>query len=90
MNEAPPAAAAAEPQKLYKYQIRTKGGGSFEVESPWDWMAFWSLVKRDGYVISVKGFIPYHAIDSMWPVSERGVGAVVPLGLVTQDGQTIA
>lgn len=92
MNEAsaPPATAAAEPQKLYKYQIRTTGGGSFEVESPYVWVMWWSIIKRDGYIVSDKGFIPYHAIDSMWPVGERGVGAIVPLGLATQDGKPVA
>lgn len=63
-----PVPAPAEAPPLYNYRIITLAGRIFDVGSANDWVAFWSVIKRDGYMVAPKGFVPYHAINSIEPL----------------------
>lgn len=51
--------------KLYSYRVTALNGQWFDIASPYEWTLLWSMIVRDGYVLSAEVFVPYHAIATL-------------------------
>jgi hypothetical protein len=70
VSDVPAAAPAPEqpPQaepKLYAYRITTLNGIIIDITSPNEMVTLWSIIVRDGWVVTPEDFIPYHALASI-------------------------
>lgn len=75
-SDMPPQPAAPQ---MHKYRVRALNGECWDFMSPWEWTVFWSLVKRDGYLVTSKGFMPYHAIATLIPLEDSAPATVLQL-----------
>lgn len=70
VNETPSEMPQPAAPRMYKYRVRSLNGEVWDFGSPWEWTVFWSLVKRDGYLVTTKGFMPYHSIATIVPLDD--------------------
>lgn len=59
MNGDPNAASAPQ---LHSYRITTLNGLIVDIGTPHDLITLWSIIVRDGWLVTPEDFIPYHAL----------------------------
>ena len=75
----PETATTTGTEPVYNYRLRLLNGEVIEVQSLYTWPVFWSVVKRDGYMISAHGYVPHHAIGSIMPIEGPPQATVLKL-----------
>ena len=73
-----PSCFAAVNDAIFTYRIRLMDGGHVEIKSRTEWLALAKNLLADGYILSDRGLIPYHAITLVEPVATPDVPTVVP------------
>jgi hypothetical protein len=71
---APAQGQPAEQPVLHNYRILTLNGLIIDISSPNDLVTMWTLIVRDGWVVTPNDFIPYHALAhiQLLPPTEAG------------------